>query len=43
MNDNDPWGCGFLLLATLSLLLSIAFVGVIVWAVIELVTWVTAQ
>lgn len=43
MDDLDQFGCGFWLLWAVSLLLSIAVVGVIIWAVIELVTWVTAQ
>ena len=43
MDDLDKFGCGFWLVWALSLLLSAAFIGVIIWAVIELVTWVTAQ
>lgn len=39
MNDDN----GFWVLTALGLLLSAAWVGVLVWAIIELVTWVTAQ
>jgi len=34
---------GFWIFTLLGLLLSAAWVGVLVWAIIELVTWVTAQ
>lgn len=39
MNDDN----GFWVFTCLGLLLSAAWVGVLVWAIIELVTWVTAQ
>lgn len=40
MSDyDDLFGCGFWLIMALSLV----FAGVTVWAVIELVTWVTSK
>lgn len=39
MSDDN----GFWVLTCLGLLLSAAWVGVLVWAIVELVTWVTAQ
>ena len=36
-------GLGFMIFWVLAFILSLGFVGVVIWAIIKLVFWVTAQ